>query len=326
MRSRINKTPTVSAVIPAFNYGRYLVEAINSVFAQTYPVFEIFLVDDGSTDNTPEIAALYGERIRYIRTGNRGVSAARNAAIAIAKGDLIALLDADDRWLPHKLERQIARLNGDSSIGLVHSASRIFDSDTNATLCEIFPEEQIGFHDIVKWNGISLPSALVPRRVFDDVGGFNEARQSAADWDMWIRIAAKYQLVSCLETLVDYRMHGNNMSGNAIQPYIDCMAVLDDAEQMHPGCEACRIAIRSARRRVREVYYDKASALAREHLRNERYLQGLKWRLRSVVRYPHILLQALRIMPSRVAANGKGGVQQSAAVGSGEQRSSMGTT
>jgi glycosyltransferase involved in cell wall biosynthesis len=292
--------PTVTAVIPAYNYGCFLSEAIDSVLSQTYLVHEVIVVDDGSTDNTPEVAGRYGDRIHLIRTANQGVSAARNAAIAVSKGDLIALLDADDRWLPAKIERQVAAFDGDPTIGMVHSGARIFDSNTNATLCEILPETKIDFHDMLTWNGISLPSAVVPRKVFQEVGVFDVNHRGAADWEMWIRIAAKYRLVSCREVLVDYRIHGNNMSNRVLEHYQDCMAVLDKSCSIHSNCQLCRTAIRSARERVREVYYDKSSAIARDCLREGRYLKGFAWRVRSIVRYPRILLQAPRILQNRV--------------------------
>lgn len=296
----MSATPSVTAVIPTYNYGRFLGEAIESVLRQTYPALELIVVDDGSTDNTPDVAGSYGNRIRYIRTANQGVSAARNAAIALAKGDLIALLDADDRWQPRKLERQVAIFGNDVAVGMVHSGSRIFDGETNATLCEIIPEAAVDFHEMLAWCGISLPSTVVPRKVFEEVGGFDCRYSGAADWEMWIRIAAKYKVVGCQEVLVDYRMHGNNMSGKAIEHYQDCMAVLDKSGRIHLHCQSCRAAIRSARKRVREVYYDKSSAIARDCLRAGNYVEGLAWRLRSVLRYPQILLQAPRILQNRV--------------------------
>ncbi len=291
---------TVTAVIPTFNYGRFLGEAIESVLAQTYPALEIIVVDDGSTDDTAAVAAHYRDRIRYERTPNRGVSAARNFAVSIARGDLIALLDADDRWLPHKLERQIPLFAANPDLGMVHTGSRIFDHETGAVLCEVMPDESMDFHDILTWCSISLPSAVIPRRVFAELGGFDEHFGSAADWEMWIRIATKYQLHGCREILVEYRIHGRNMSGRAIEHYEDCMAVLDKSSKIHPGCAHCRIALNSARHRVREIFYDKSSAVARDYLRKGQYFQGLAWRCRSVWRYPKILLQAPTIVQNRL--------------------------
>ena len=147
----------VSAVIPCYNYGRFLGEAIESVLSQTFSAHEIIVVDDGSTDGTPEVARRYGEKIRYHRTENRGVSAARNAGIALAEGDLIAFLDADDRWLPNKLECQVPVFDGTPGVGLVHARSRVFDGVTGESLCEPMPNPSLDIHALINCCSISIP-------------------------------------------------------------------------------------------------------------------------------------------------------------------------
>src|SRR3954452_15003770 len=102
--------PLVSAIIPAHNAERFLAAAIDSVLAQTYQPIECIVVDDGSTDGTPAVARSYGDRIRLIPQEQRGVSAARNRGAAEARGELLAFLDADDRWLPERVERQAREL------------------------------------------------------------------------------------------------------------------------------------------------------------------------------------------------------------------------
>src|SRR5437773_3781756 len=111
---------TVSVVIPTYNYARYLPEAIDSALAQTHAPLEVIVVDDGSTDDTPRVLAVYGDRIRVIRQANRGPGAARNTGIAAARGEYVGFLDADDVWLPRKLELQMARFEADQGLGLVH--------------------------------------------------------------------------------------------------------------------------------------------------------------------------------------------------------------
>jgi len=95
--------PFISVVIPTYNYARYVTQAVDSVLAQTYPAGEIVVVDDGSTDNTRERLQPYWARIHYVYQANQGLSAARNAGIRVARGDVIALLDSDDLWHPRKL-------------------------------------------------------------------------------------------------------------------------------------------------------------------------------------------------------------------------------
>src|SRR5437763_447547 len=109
---------TVSVIIPAYNFARYVPEAIDSVLAQTYAPFEVIVVDDGSTDDTPKVLAAYGNRIRAIRQVNQGVAAARNTGLAAAGGEYVAFIDSDDTWEPRKLQLQMDRFDADPDLGL----------------------------------------------------------------------------------------------------------------------------------------------------------------------------------------------------------------
>src|SRR5689334_19281127 len=122
-----------SVVIPAYNYGRYLGRAIDSALAQTRPVDEIIVVDDGSTDNTREVAESFGERIIYVYQKNKGLSAARNTGIRKATGDWVAFLDADDWWHPDKIKRQLEAASKDPEIGLVYTASWVVTPEGDKT-------------------------------------------------------------------------------------------------------------------------------------------------------------------------------------------------
>src|SRR3989304_775382 len=113
--------PRVSVIIPTFNCARFLGRAIDSALFQTYTDYEIIVVDDGSTDATGDVVERYASKIRYTYQSNKGVSSARNTALSNASGELIAYLDADDMWYPHKLESQVAFLDFHKDCGLVHS-------------------------------------------------------------------------------------------------------------------------------------------------------------------------------------------------------------
>lgn len=291
----------VSAIIPCYNYAEFLGAAIDSVLTQTYPPHEIIVVDDGSTDSTEKVARGYDSAVRYIRTENRGVSAARNTGIALATGDAIAFLDSDDRWLPCKLERQVPLLLGNPRIGLVHAKSRVFDHLTGEILCE--PELQIPLdvHSLINRCAVSASTAMVPRRIFSEVGGFDEAFSNAADWDMWIRIADRYDVAAYPDVLSEYRSHDDSMSrGNDLKQLRECMDILDKAGNLHRHCALCDQAIRSARRRLRAEHYDRSSAIARACLRKGDYLEGLVWRLRSFWHYPEILFRLQEILQERL--------------------------
>ena len=118
---------TISVIIPAYNYARYLAEAIDSALGQTYAPLEVIVVDDASTDDTPRVLAAYGQRIRAIRQPNGGAGAARNTGIAAARGEYVAFLDADDVWLPRKLELQMALFDADPALGLIHGGKGATD-------------------------------------------------------------------------------------------------------------------------------------------------------------------------------------------------------
>ena len=130
----------VSVIIPTYNYGRFLAEAIASVQRQTVQDLEIIVVDDGSTDETPAVlSAIREPRLRSLRIANGGISAARNTGLELATGEYLAFLDADDRWVPDKLERQLALMESEPGLGLVFSNFSRFDQHGT------FPKTQFDF-------------------------------------------------------------------------------------------------------------------------------------------------------------------------------------
>jgi glycosyltransferase involved in cell wall biosynthesis len=114
--------PVISVIVPAYNYGRFLRECLDSVFVQTFRDIEVIVIDDGSTDDTPGILESVSEpRLKHFRIPNGGISGARNAGLRRAPGEFVAFLDADDRWRPHKLETELAMLRAEPSVGVVFS-------------------------------------------------------------------------------------------------------------------------------------------------------------------------------------------------------------
>ena len=201
---------TISVIIPAYNYARYLPEAIDSALAQTYPLLEVIVVDDGSTDDTPAVLAAYGNRIRVIRQQNLGVSAARNAGISAARGEYVALLDADDVWQPAKIETQMALFDSDPSLGLVHCGAESFDEQGRTI--HFWREGMQGrvAIDILRLEPvIAAPSSniVTPKRVAEEVGGFDTRMSGTEDWDFSYRVAARYEIGFTPEPLVRYRIH-----------------------------------------------------------------------------------------------------------------------
>ncbi|MEA2573723.1 MAG: hypothetical protein QOH93_1021 [Chloroflexia bacterium] len=213
--------PTVSAVITTYNYGRFLPPAIESVLAQTLRPDEIIVVDDGSTDDTAAIVARYADRgVRYVYKENGGGSSARNAGILAAKCELIAFLDGDDRWLPHKLERQIEQMVRHPHVGLVSGSEwQVDERGEHPYLVARQPLEAAHVYKrMLVENFIGNTSlALVRRSVFARVGTFDEKVPLGHDWDMWLRIAREYPVSVIEEPLIYYTRHSGSLSAGKLE-------------------------------------------------------------------------------------------------------------
>lgn len=225
--------PLISIIIPNYNYAKYIARTIDSALAQTYPNIEVVVVDDESKDDSLDVLEEFGSRIKVIAQTNQGVSAARNNGVAASSGELVAFLDADDLWSPEKLERQMAIIDRDAEIGLVHCWMTYIDTEdkpmgqmADGTAGQIAAE-------ILRFDGGGVIGAgstsLIPRRVFDEVGGFDVRMSTAADWDISYRIAARYKIGMVCEPLVQYRIHNSNMHGNVAAMEHDMVLAMKNA-------------------------------------------------------------------------------------------------
>ncbi len=212
------KKGLVSVIIPNYNYERYLAETLESVFAQTYREIEIIVVDDGSKDGSRAILESYGERIKPLFQENAGVSAARNNGVAASSGEYIAFLDADDAWLPTKIEKQVARFNNEPDLGLVHVGVDEVDAEGRSLVRRLEGVEGSVAPILLqlKREGVlgGGSGLMVPRRVFDEVGGFDLRLSTSADWDLFYRISESYPVGFVPEILIKYRVHSSNMHAN----------------------------------------------------------------------------------------------------------------
>ncbi len=188
-----NNNIEVSIIIPTYNRGWIIEEAIESVLAQNFIDFELIVVDDGSTDNTLEILNSYRDDITVLRQNNKGVSAARNRGLSEASGRFIAFLDSDDLWLPEKLSRQVDyfNLNPDAMICQteeiwVRNGVRVNPKKRHKKLSGMIFEPSL---DLC----LVSPSAVMIRRsLFEEVGGFDETLPACEDYDLWLRISCRY--------------------------------------------------------------------------------------------------------------------------------------
>lgn len=208
--------PTVSVIIPCYNHGHYLPHAVRSVLAQTFTDWEAIIVDDGSTDDTRQVAAQFTDpRIRYIYQENRGLSGARNTGIAAARGELIALLDADDMWEPEFLARMVAALQETPTAAAAYCGFRWMDAIGNPlkqSVLRVVPPERFYEELLYQGSWISACSVVVRAAAYREAGPFDESLQACEDYDMWLRMAKPMQFIGVPEVLVFYRRAGVNMS------------------------------------------------------------------------------------------------------------------
>jgi glycosyltransferase involved in cell wall biosynthesis len=211
--------PLVSIIIPTYNSEKYIREALESALNQTYRNIEIIVVDDGSTDNTKEVLKHYLDRIQYIYKKNAGPASARNVGIKHAKGEYIAFLDSDDMWLPEKIELQLGVFVKDQRIGLVSCNDYEID-EKGQILGESkhihYPSQKALFNALLVQNVVSGGSnAIIKKECFDKVGLFDEHLHGTEDWDMWLRIAQRYDVIFVERPLVTSRVRNNSISSHS---------------------------------------------------------------------------------------------------------------
>ena len=233
----LNSSPQVSVIIPVYNGERYISQAIDSVLSQTHSNYEMIIVDDGSTDNTYQIIQHYIEKcqdpdlIRYIFQSNQGVAAARNQGIQTAKGELIALLDQDDVFLPEKLAHQVACFETYPDVAIVNSGWRLIDPNNNP-ISDIEPWHDLPDLTLAIWVTRTpiLPSALMFRRhAWERVGGFDPRFNGVDDVDFIWRLALQgYTAVWLPEITVNYRQHQETVSNTKARERANLMIALQD--------------------------------------------------------------------------------------------------
>jgi len=212
---------SVTAVVPAYNSGERIAEAIESIYAQTVLPDEVIVVDDGSTDGTPEVLRRFEGRpgFRSIRKPNGGEASARNAGVQLATGDFIAFLDHDDVWRPRKLEHQLAAfdpswgmsftwIEWSSTTGITPSHYPRYDSWD--------PDPATVLRQLESSCAVGPPSTVLMRRdALQKVGPFEHVRPFGDDWLMWLRFAEAGNRIGYLpEPLTVYRWHGGNLSND----------------------------------------------------------------------------------------------------------------
>ena len=209
--------PRISVVIPTYNRQDLVVEAIESVLAQTFTDFEIIVVDDGSTDDTAVNIQPYLDRITYSRQENQGVAAARNAGIRLAQGEFVCFLDSDDLWIPTKLQAQIRFADAHPEYGLISSELQGFDADgktkgpNKSAMYKI--RNGLVVEDLLFGNWIQTSTVMLRRKCLDEVGWFDEdIGQFGEDWLLWMKVTSRFPIYFLPEPLVSYRFHPGRLT------------------------------------------------------------------------------------------------------------------
>jgi glycosyltransferase involved in cell wall biosynthesis len=243
--------PKISVNIPVFNDEKYIRQTLDSVLGQTFSDLEVVIVDDGSTDGTAAIIKGYRDpRLKYYYQRNQGIGAARNRALKESSGEYIAFLDHDDLWLPAKLEKQMALLEKDSSLGLVFCDTTFFNDrgDMYSIYADRKPPRGRVFDEILSWYFLSCETVVIRQAVLAQVGEFPPQMMMAEEYDLFLRIAYKYPIDYVDEPLAKYRIHEKNYSwGKELQ------AIEEEAE-----------AVRNLRRRFPEVEQRHAAGLQKK--------------------------------------------------------------
>lgn len=235
--------PRVSVIMPAYNVGAYLEAAVRSVIRQTFTDLEVVIVDDGSTDETGRIASALQERwpdrIRIIRQENRGLGAARNAALRGARGELFALLDSDDVWEPAFLATQVGILDARPDVDVVTGNARYLGGPDHGRPARPHPDDRPDptLATILNDEEAVFIMSVFRRRIYESIGGFNEHLRTNEDYDYWLRAAhAGFRFVRNSYPLGWYRVRGESLSSDQLRMVNGILRVYRDfLPRLTPG-------------------------------------------------------------------------------------------
>ena len=212
----------ISVITPTYNRARFLPAAVASVLSQTFGDFELIIVDDGSEDNTPDVLKPFfaDRRVRYVYQENQGQSHARNLALKQATGDFIAFLDSDDVWARDKLEKQLAVFRANSEVDIVHGdEATINEQGSVVSLQNMRRYSGRITRYLLADNSVSITTALVRRRCFDEMGGFDTSVGVADDYELWLRFSARYCYQYEPGIVASYRVMADQISSDKRRRY-----------------------------------------------------------------------------------------------------------
>jgi glycosyltransferase involved in cell wall biosynthesis len=233
----MGNAPTVSVALAVYNSEPYLAEAIESILNQTFQDFELLIIDDGSTDNSVAIVKRYADRdsrIRWVTQPNAGIPKTRNRLLAMATGEFIAVMDADDVALPDRFERQVAYLRSSSNTVCVGGAYQIMDGAGRFLTVMRLAEDNAEIQRILLDGHTSFlhPACMIRKTAMEQVGGYNEAFATASDLDIWLKLTEVGEVANLHAPILKYRVHAKSISErNRQQQWNNGEIVFDQAWQ-----------------------------------------------------------------------------------------------
>jgi glycosyltransferase involved in cell wall biosynthesis len=282
----MSQTPLVSVVIPAYNEADTVPDAIRSALAQSVTDLEVIVIDDGSEDDTAEAArSIADPRITVLTQHNQGVCVARNAGIAAARGTYVAFLDADDIWLPRKLERQLDYLDHHPDVTAVQAGVMFVDGDRNVLHVEPCRTSADPLMDTLMFKNLpAFPTTVMIRRdKLEQIGGFDTSLVILEDWNMAIEASRHCRLASIEEPLALYRVHPGNRSRD-LSIHVEPGFIVLDRLFGDPSLPERVLA------RKRQIYARFFTMLAGGALRNRQWREWARWTTKALRTSPRTAL------------------------------------
>lgn len=298
-------SPLVSVVVPTFNSSAYIADCLRSIYAQEGNFeLDVIVVDDGSFDDTVSIIEGTGYKLRCVQQPNAGPAAARNSALAIARGEFIAFLDSDDIWPPKKLAGQLELLKAHPDIGLIFGDCRQFDSDGEFPKT-LFESEQLDYEfwgdtlyvrdpyeKLLQSNFVTTGSILMRRACIDEVGVFDEGLRLVEDLEYWLRISLAFPIAHTDAVCLLRRRHAENTSRHRIAMAKAFLQVL----QTHSRLYTDRIPI--SKRDLKRHLKDAHQTLGHMYSKDNSFMDGARsywraWRSKPNLRSLYYLLSAI---------------------------------
>ncbi|SHI14738.1 glycosyltransferase [Desulfofustis glycolicus] len=229
--------PMISVIMATYNMGQYVCQAVDSVLDQDYGNLEVIVVDDGSIDDTPLKLKRYASdsRVKLIHQENAGQTTAKNRGLQEAQGEYVGFCDADNFWFPSKLSRQLPLFDNRDKLAVVYGDLQLIDAAGNkmaTPAVKRYSGRITG--QLLCDNFVSFNTSLTPRRVVEEVGGFDESLRMGIDYDLWLRISVSYEFQYIPEPLVGYRIWGGQMSNRTGERFENSFRMMNNFLARYP--------------------------------------------------------------------------------------------